>query len=688
MSLIINIFYYLFCTYSIYTILDAGITYVYLPKIHYTTEYDLRHILSNSNFTEYFTEYFAESQLRLGMTNDLMNILPNNTLKHVMIDRTTNLATFEVNCTYYNINNLMASTEGNTNNLSAKGNTNYNVNSSQLIYYGLFLPQDDATNMINRLLNGTDSRIEYYDKQDSILEMFTMKTILYYIVILFIIKICISLLFTQQMDPIQKMIGDIDMAITVDDVPTKFNDVVGLVEAKQQIKKYVDIIKNRDKYSTIGATIPKGVLLCGPPGCGKTLLAKAVAGEAGVTFIAICGSDFDEVFIGVGSSRVKKLFELARQYSPCIVFIDEIDSIGEKRNSQFGHGADTLNKILAEMDGFKSRDKIMVLASTNRESHLDAALLRSGRFDSKIYIDPPNRKERADLYKLYLQKVKLDESLISMDNVFDGFVDPQGSKKAFEERALSSNGVLYDKLAKMTPGGTGADVANICNQAAINAVSDDRNSIKEMDIYRAIDDVMIGIEKKSKQGDNDELAITAYHEAGHALIGYLLKNAKPPMKVSIIPRGQGIAGYTQPEEQESNNRTREDLIAQVYMLLGGRCAEVVKFNKISTGAGNDFEKATKIIETMITKHGMYDSQGPMIYDLSRESPYCVSDARRYEIESLIQTRLLAIYKHVITILENHLPQLNQLSEQLLEHEIVDYSQIKEMFPDLENSIDI
>jgi ATP-dependent metalloprotease FtsH len=635
MSFVTKIFYILLCMYSTYTIIDSGIKIFYSPEIYYTTEYDLHHILSNSNFTD------ANNENNANISKS------HNILNNVIIDRTTNQGIFIVNSTYHNIKNY----------------TDHIHTKSKLIHYGLILPQGDISNVVNRLINNSEIRIEYYDKQITILEMFSLKTLTYYFILMIMLKIIFSVIVTQQISPIDNMIGDIDMALTSGVVSTKFTDVVGLVEAKHQIKKYVDIMKNRDMYTKIGASIPKGVLLCGPPGCGKTLLAKAVAGEAGVKFISVCGSDFDEIFIGVGSSRVKKLFDVARESAPCIVFIDEIDSIGEKRNAKLHRGSDTLNKILAEMDGFKSRDNIMVMASTNRESSLDSALLRSGRFDSKIYIEPPNSKERCDLYKLYLQKVKLDTSL--SENNID---------------------ILCDKLSKMSPGATGADVANICNQSAINAVSDEKDAIRGEDIYKAIDDVMIGIEKKSKKVDTDELSVTAYHESGHALIGYLLKDTMSPMKVSIIPRGYGIAGYTQPQETEANNRTKEQMIAQIYVLLAGRCAELLKFKKTTTGAGNDFEKATKIAESMITHHGMYTEFSPMVFDLNRDSAYCISDIKRHQIEDFLHCELQTFHSKVYSMLEKYSDHLNKMAQKLLECEIMDYSQIKELFPDLEDSV--
>jgi len=459
-------------------------------------------------------------------------------------------------------------------------------------------------------------------------------------------------------------------------VTTQFDDVIGSIEAKSQLRKYVDMMVNRENYIKIGAKVPRGVLLCGSPGCGKTLLAKAVAGEAKVKFISVCGSDFDEMFVGVGSSRVKKMFALARANAPCIVFIDEIDSIGESRTSNIhsGNKTDTLNKILAEMDGFNPRDNIMVLASTNRENSLDRALMRSGRFDSKIYIDPPNRKERVDLYKLYLRKIHLNVATNTAPLIYgiDIFAD-----------TIADN--IADQLSKMSPTATGADIANICNQAAINAASKTRQFVLPEDVFSAIDDVLIGIEKRSKKVVDKELEVTAYHEAGHALIGYLLKDACPPMKLSIIPRGHGIAGYTMPEESDTNNFTTEQLTAQVYGLLGGRCAEIIKFNKATTGASNDFEKATKIVESMITKHGMYDS--PMVYEMNRTSSYCVSDTKRHEIENLIKVKLTNIYDEVLNILRHHSDQLDLLAQKLLDSEYMDYEQIKELFPDFEDSVD-
>lgn len=610
--------------YGAYILIDASCKMYTAPKIYPITEYDLHNMLLNSS-----------------ITNDSICLLnhTHSSLEHVMIERNTNYGTFIMNqttCSHYasykNIQHI-----------------------TKIVHYGLVLPHGDVSSILDRIINDSDIKIEYYDKQTTLFDMFSIKSITYYFVIFVLIRFFFSYLSTD-ISHVNKM-GD-DMCMITDNVQTRFCDIVGMIEAKVQIQKYVDIMKNREKYMNIGATIPKGVLLSGPPGCGKTLLAKAVAGESGVKIIAVCGSDFDEVFVGVGSSRVKKLFELARTIAPCIIFIDEIDSIGEKRNMRTHYSTDTLNKILSEMDGFKSSDNIMVIAATNRDTVLDDALLRSGRFDSKIYIDPPNRKERCELYNLYLKKIKIDEKIC-----IDDFVNV---------------------LSKLSPDATGADVANICNHAAINAVANDRKYVEDTDVYKAIDDVLIGIEKKSKQSEMDELTVTAYHEAGHALIGYILKYAMPPLKLSIIPRGHGIAGYTLPQESEAQNKSKEQLIATVYGLLGGRCAEMLKFGKATTGASNDFEKATKLIENMITKYSMYPEFTLAILDMKRDSPYCVSDNMRNEIEKLIHSELENIYKKVLSLLDKYSNELEQLALKLLEDEVIDYSQIKLMFPDIED----
>lgn len=608
------------------------------------------------------------------MNTILINNSSTHKLDHIYVERTQNVGYFGINVTFFDhdtsqntsvITSLIKSLNSHLilqQQIEPITQSNTFVQKHKIIYYTIDLPRDVPEQIISKYKNYYNQTIRttYFDKTESIYDVLSFGSLFPFIVLILFMKL---LSFTSiGGSGVIKMTRDIDVHKVDKTVEIRFTDVVGLTEAKHQMQKYVDIMKNRQKYDEIGARIPKGVLLCGSPGCGKTLLAKAVAGEAGVSFLSICGSDFDEMFVGVGSQRVKQLFDLARASAPAIIFIDEIDSIGETRNqgSLKGKNTDTLNKILSEMDGFKNCDNIMVMGSTNRENTLDPALLRSGRFDSKIYIDPPTRKERTELFKLYVAKIKIDP-VLNIDT-------------------------LCDKLARMAPGMTGADVANACNQAAINAVAASSSVCREIDMIKAVDDVSIGIEKKSRQIQKQELEHTAYHEAGHALMGYILKDTMSPMKLSIIPRGHGIAGYTMPQESETGNKTREQFISEVYELLAGRGAEIVKFSVVSSGAGSDFEKATKIISDMITKHGMYHGYAPMVFDISRESPYCVSEIKRAEIEDLIQDELSHIFDEVLSILEKYKNNLDVLAQKLLVDEIIEYDQIKQLFPDLESSV--
>jgi len=428
-----------------------------------------------------------------------------------------------------------------------------------------------------------------------------------------------------------------------------FNDVAGLEGAKIEIKEIVDFLKNPKKYTALGAKIPKGALLVGPPGTGKTLLAKAVAGEAKVPFFSLSGSDFVEMFVGVGASRVRDLFRQAKEKSPCIIFIDEIDAIGRARGKNPAQGGNderenTLNQLLTEMDGFGTNSGVIILAATNRADILDRALMRAGRFDRQIYVDMPDLNERKDIFKVHLKPLKLDAS------------------------------VDVDFLAKQTPGFSGADIANICNEAALIAARHDKTVIEKQDFLDAVDRIIGGLEKKNKIISVQEKKVIAYHEAGHAATSWLLEHAHPLIKVTIVPRGRSLgAAWYLPEERQIT--TTEQLMDEMCATLGGRAAEEIMFGKISTGALSDLEKVTKQAYAMITIYGLndkignisyYDSTGANEYGFTK--PYSEKTAQTIdeEVSKLIETA----YKRAKDILTKNKNLLTQLAEKLLDKEVI------------------
>ncbi|MFR6082808.1 MAG: ATP-dependent zinc metalloprotease FtsH, partial [Agathobacter rectalis] len=366
-----------------------------------------------------------------------------------------------------------------------------------------------------------------------------------------------------------------------------FKDVAGQDEAKESLQEVVDFLHNPKRYTDIGAKLPKGALLVGPPGTGKTLLAKAVAGEAGVPFFSLAGSDFVEMFIGVGASRVRDLFKEAQKMAPCIIFIDEIDAIGKSRDSRYGGGNDereqTLNQLLAEMDGFDTSKGLLILAATNRPEVLDKALLRPGRFDRRIIVDKPDLKGRLETLKVHSKDVKMDES------------------------------VDLDALALATAGLVGSDLANMINEAAINAVKNGRQLVNQSDLFEAFELVAVGgKEKKDRVMSDKERKIVSYHEVGHALVSALQKNTEPVQKITIVPRTMGALGYTlQTPEEEKYLETKDELLAKITTYMAGRAAEVLVFNSVTSGAANDIENATKIARAMVTMYGMSDKFGMM-----------------------------------------------------------------------------
>jgi len=385
------------------------------------------------------------------------------------------------------------------------------------------------------------------------------------------------------------------------DTGITFRDVAGQDEAKESLQEVVDFLHNPGKYTTIGAKLPKGALLVGPPGTGKTLLAKAVAGEAHVPFFSLSGSEFVEMFVGVGASRVRDLFEEAKKNAPCIIFIDEIDAIGKSRDSHYGGGNDereqTLNQLLAEMDGFDTSKGLLILAATNRPEVLDPALLRPGRFDRRVIVDRPDLKGRIEILKVHARNVHLDET------------------------------VDFENIALATSGAVGSDLANMINEAAILAVKSGRSAVSQKDLLEAVEVVLVGKEKKDRILSAQERRIVSYHEVGHALVSALQKDAEPVQKITIVPRTMGALGYVmQVPEEEKYLMTKDELMARLVTLLGGRAAEEIVFDTVTTGASNDIEKATQMARAMITQYGMSEKFGLMSLE-TVENKYLDGNAR-------------------------------------------------------------
>lgn len=441
-------------------------------------------------------------------------------------------------------------------------------------------------------------------------------------------------------------------------VNVTFNDVAGLDGAKVEIMEIVDFLKNPKKYTDLGAKIPKGALLVGPPGTGKTLLAKAVAGEAKVPFFSLSGSDFVEMFVGVGASRVRDLFKQAKEKAPCIIFIDEIDAIGRARGKNAAAGGNderenTLNQLLTEMDGFGTNSGVIILAATNRADILDRALMRAGRFDRQIYVDMPDVLERQEIFKVHLKKIKIDAT------------------------------VDIDFLAKQTPGFSGADIANICNEAALIAARANKKQVTKQDFLDAVDRIIAGLEKKNKIITPDEKRVIAFHEAGHATVSWMCEYASPLVKVTIVPRGRSLgAAWYLPEERQIT--TTEQIMDEMCATLGGRAAEEVIFGKISTGALSDLEKITRQAYASVVYYGLNDKIGNVsYYDSSGQSEYSFnkpySENTAKTIDEEVKKMIDIAYARTKTILLANKDKLTQLAEKLLEKEVIFKEDLETIF---------
>lgn len=445
-----------------------------------------------------------------------------------------------------------------------------------------------------------------------------------------------------------------------------FQDVAGQDEAKESLQEVVDFLHNPENYTKIGAKLPKGALLVGPPGTGKTLLAKAVAGEAHVPFFSLSGSEFVEMFVGVGASRVRDLFEEAKKSAPCIIFIDEIDAIGKTRDTHYGGNDEreqTLNQLLAEMDGFDSSKGLLILAATNRPEILDPALLRPGRFDRRIIVDRPDLKGRVNILKVHAKKVLLDET------------------------------VDFDAIALATSGAVGSDLANMINEAAILAVKHGRTAVSQKDLFEAVEIVLMGKEKKDRILSQEERKIVSYHEVGHALVSALQKDAEPVQKITIVPRTMGALGYVmQVPEEEKYLNTKKELDAMVVGLLAGRAAEELVFDNVTTGASNDIERATKIVRAMITQYGMSEKFGLMGL-AEQEDQYLegriylnCGDATATEIDHEVMKKLKEAYEEARRLLTENRKALDRIAGFLIQRETITGKEFMEIFHQVQNEI--
>ena len=478
----------------------------------------------------------------------------------------------------------------------------------------------------------------------------------------FLVLIVLWIVFLKQLQPGNKPFSFVRSRaklIKEGDTKITFNDVAGIEEVKEELQDIVEFLKNPQKFTKLGARIPKGILLVGPPGTGKTLLAKAVAGEAGVPFFSISGSDFVEMFVGVGAARVRDLFAQAKTHAPCIVFIDEIDAVGRQRGAGLGGGHDereqTLNQLLVEMDGFDTNEGIVVLAATNRPDILDPALLRPGRFDKQVIVPPPDLNGREAILKLYAKKFKIDES------------------------------IDFRALAKSTPGFTGADLENMLNEAALIAAKKGKEKVEIDDLEEAKDKIIMGKERKGLVLNDEERKIIAYHEAGHALVAYYLPDPDPVHKISIIPRGQALGVTQQLPLDDRHIYTEDYILKKITVLLGGRASEEIVFNKVSSGAQDDLKKATQIARKMVCTWGMSKKLGPLTFGRSEEHIFLgkelfqikdFSEETARIIDEEIKNIILNCYEKAKTIITQYLNKLHKVAQALLEEETLDAEKFK------------
>lgn len=536
---------------------------------------------------------------------------------------------------------------------------------SEDVYY---TNQMESVDKLTERLEGTGIKFEY-KQPDAVGEIVSMLvSVLLPTIVLFVLL----MVFMRRMNKGGGMMGvgkSRAKAYIQKDTGITFKDVAGQDEAKESLQEVVDFLHNPGKYTTIGAKLPKGALLVGPPGTGKTLLAKAVAGEAHVPFFSLSGSEFVEMFVGVGASRVRDLFEEAKKNAPCIIFIDEIDAIGKSRDSHYGGGNDereqTLNQLLAEMDGFDTSKGLLILAATNRPEVLDPALLRPGRFDRRVIVDRPDLKGRIEILKVHARNVHLDET------------------------------VDFENIALATSGAVGSDLANMINEAAILAVKSGRSAVSQKDLLEAVEVVLVGKEKKDRILSAQERKIVSYHEVGHALVSALQKDAEPVQKITIVPRTMGALGYVmQVPEEEKYLNTKKELEAMLVGYLGGRAAEELVFDTVTTGAANDIEQATKVERAMITQYGMSEKFGLMGL-ATQENQYLsgravlnCGDDTATEVDHEVMVLLHNSYEEAKRLIGGHREALDKIADYLIHRETITGKEFMKIFRAVERGLEI
>ena len=536
---------------------------------------------------------------------------------------------------------------------------------SEDVYY---TNQMESVDKLTERLEGTGIKFEY-KQPDAVGEIVSMLvSVLLPTIVLFVLL----MVFMRRMNKGGGMMGvgkSRAKAYIQKDTGITFKDVAGQDEAKESLQEVVDFLHNPGKYTTIGAKLPKGALLVGPPGTGKTLLAKAVAGEAHVPFFSLSGSEFVEMFVGVGASRVRDLFEEAKKNAPCIIFIDEIDAIGKSRDSHYGGGNDereqTLNQLLAEMDGFDTSKGLLILAATNRPEVLDPALLRPGRFDRRVIVDRPDLKGRIEILKVHARNVHLDET------------------------------VDFENIALATSGAVGSDLANMINEAAILAVKSGRSAVSQKDLLEAVEVVLVGKEKKDRILSAQERKIVSYHEVGHALVSALQKDAEPVQKITIVPRTMGALGYVmQVPEEEKYLNTKKELEAMLVGYLGGRAAEELVFDTVTTGAANDIEQATKVARAMITQYGMSEKFGLMGL-ATQENQYLsgravlnCGDDTATEVDHEVMVLLHNSYEEAKRLIGGHREALDKIADYLIRRETITGKEFMKIFRAVERGLEI